>query len=344
MKAALIGAGGWGETHFRNWMRLASEGIVEFAGVCDVKPENLAMAKNAGIPVFLSDEELYRTVSPDVVSISAGIPYHLPLMRNALRYGASVLLEKPAAATADEVEQMIFLEQCHPAQFVRIAFQFLYAPETGMLKKEILKRGNLESVTVRGLVKRDDAYYSRNGWAGRLFDPGTGTAIYDSPLSNAFAHYLNLALYCTAPEPAGTSCVERLENVQLFRARPEIENFDVCSFSAYTRENIRMDVVFSHAVWETEYPNLRFHFSDGSEIHWTTDGWTDGTVFRRYQEDPQYSMFRYIAIPDKDSDSGCTLSAALEHTRCVEMIQHYPIKNTEAIRHSNYWEALCGIR
>ncbi len=343
MKAALIGTGGWGETHFRNWMRLASEGLVDFAGVCDVKEENLSAARAAGIPCFLSEDEMYETVQPDIVSIAAGIPFHLPLVMNAVRHNVSaVLLEKPAAATADEVEQMIFLEQIHGIP-VRIAFQFLYAPETRMMKDEILRRGALSAVTVRGLVKRDDAYYSRNNWAGRIYDPRSKTAIYDSPLSNAFAHYLNLALFCAGAEPEDSACVERLENVRLFRARPEIENFDVCSFSAYTRENVRLDVTFSHAVREAEYPNLRFHFADGSEIFWDTSGWSDGTKHFAYREDPQYSMFLNMIT---GSDDVCTLRTALEHTRCVELIQRYPIEPIEAIRHEEggYWEALCSVR
>ncbi len=343
MKAVLIGAGGWGETHFRNWMRLASEGLVDFAGVCDVKEGNLSAAKAAGIPCFLSEDEMYETVQPDIVSIAAGIPFHLPLVMNAVRHNVSaVLLEKPAAATADEVEQMIFLEQIHAVP-VRIAFQFLYAPENRMLKNEILRRGGLFAVTVRGLVKRDDSYYGRNKWAGRIYDPVSKMAIYDSPLSNAFAHYLNLALFCAGAEPEESACVERVEHVRLLRARPEIENYDVCSFSAYTRENVRLDVTFSHAVRETEYPNLRFHFADGSEIFWDTSGWSDGTKNFTYREDPQYTMFRNMIT---GSDEVCTLHTALEHTRCVELVQRYPIEPTEAIRHEDggYWEALCSVR
>ncbi len=343
-KVALIGAGGWGATHFRNWMRLAEEGLVTFAAVCDVKEENLAEAKAAGIPCFLSDTEMYETVKPDLVSIAAGIPFHLPLVQNAVRHHAAVLLEKPAAATSDEVEQMIFLEQAYGLP-VRIAFQLVYAEETRLLKQEILRRGCLESVTVRAFVKRDDAYYARNRWAGRITDPASGKPVYDSPLSNAFAHYLNLALFCASPEWNGSARAERLENVRLYRARPEIENFDVCSFTAYTRENVKIDLSYSHAVKETEWPNIRFHFSDGSpDIFWTSYDWTDGTVQHIYKEhsgNHQYTMFRNIAT---DAEEVCTLQAALEHTRCVELVQRYPVTPVKAIRHENYWEAVlpCG--
>lgn len=192
IKAALVGTGGWGGTHVRNWMRLAKEGLVEFAGASDILPANLEGLRESGIPVFASDSEMYDAVKPDVVSIAAGIPVHLLLLKNALEHGVSVLLEKPAAATGDEVETMIFEKQMHPQNFALIAFQFLYAPETQKLKQLILsgKYGRIRSISVRGAVKRDDAYYGRNKWAGKICG-SNGKMIYDSPLSNAFAHYLN---------------------------------------------------------------------------------------------------------------------------------------------------------
>ena len=36
-------------------------------------------------------------------------------------------------------------------------------------------------------------YYARNNWAGKL--AMNGTWVFDSPVNNACAHYLNLALF-----------------------------------------------------------------------------------------------------------------------------------------------------
>jgi len=346
IKAALVGAGGWGATHVKNWLRLAGEGLVEFAGAADINPANLSEPKQAGVPVFASDTELYEAVQPDVVSISAGIPAHLPLLKNALAHNVSVLLEKPAAAVSDEVEMMIFETQMHPQNFALIAFQFLYAPETQRLKELILsgKYGKLRSIDVECAVKRDDAYYARNGWAGKIFGKD-GRPVYDSPLSNAFAHYLNLALYLAGPEDELCAFAESFEDVKLLRARRNIENFDTCSFRTYTREEVPIDVFMTHTVETPHWPSLKIRLDD-AVILWTSYDWVmfgkDGkTVIEHvvYQEDPQYYMFKsaaLLAAGETPSAGVCTLATALEHTRCVECIQRYPIRvlsEGEFVRH-----------
>lgn len=343
IRAALIGSGGWGSTHTANWKRLESEGLITFAGVCDVNPENQV----PGVPFFATDDALYDAVQPDVVSIAAGIPVHRKLLLNALAHGCSVLLEKPAAATGDEVEAMKFGSEIYAGNFALIAFQFLYTPETEMLKKAILNGtyGKLQSIRVRGAVKRNDAYYNRNNWAGRIRDPRTGQPVWDSPLSNAFAHYLNLALYCAGMELERSACVEHLENVRLVKARPEIENFDSCSFRAWTREEISIDVFFSHTTAETEWPNLCFAFDSGNRIIWSPSEWIavdpgDNVLERiTFAEDPQYHMFRTVAemaAGEAHRYGICTLETALEHTRCVELIQRYPVAiDKEAVRHED---------
>ncbi len=337
IKAALVGAGGWGSTHISNWLRLAREGVVEFAGVSDINPKNLEAPELAGIPHFTSDSEMYDAVHPDAVSIAAGIPVHLALLRNALAHGVSVLLEKPAAATGDEVEAMIFESQLHPANFALIAFQYLYAPETHRLKELTVsgKYGHLRSISVRCAVKRDDVYYARNRWAGKI-SGHDGKPVFDSPLSNAFAHYLNLALFLAGPEMPLCASAESFADVHLIRARREIENFDSCFFRARTRENIPIDVFMTHTVEKPEWPNLRIRL-EKAEIVWSPSDWVllgaDGaTVLERaaYEEDPQYHMFRTaaaLAAGEPGPSAGvCTIQTALEHTRCVEQIQKYPIR------------------
>ncbi len=343
VKAALVGAGGWGETHFLNWKLLAEQGVVDFCGVADVNPANLERAKAAGIPVFSSDTEMYEAVRPDAVSIAAGIPAHLPLLVNAMNHGVSVLMEKPAAVTEDVAKAMIFTSQCHPELFALIAFQFLYTPETEAMKKLLLsgQSGELKKIKVRCAVARNDAYYSRNNWAGRIFMPG-GAPVYDSPLSNAFAHYLNLALFVSGPDMESCSRIETLEDVRLFRARRGIENFDSCDFVVNTDGNVAVHVSMSHTVEKTEWPNLTFEFDSGSKLVWTPSEWilfsASGTPVQQniFKNDPQYEMFRSVALLAAGEGAPhqiCTLETALEHTRCVEAVQAYPVETVKGIYH-----------
>ncbi len=347
LKAALVGAGGWGKTHVANWSRLDTDGLVEFACAADVNPDNLSEVRSADISCFSSDVEMYESVHPDVVSIAAGIPLHLELVKRALEHGVNVLLEKPAAATVDEVRQMIDLQRRYAGLFVLVAFQFIYTPETRILKELLVsgKYGKIRSAAVRGFVKRNDAYYARNDWAGRIYNR-QGYPVFDSPLSNAFAHYLNLALFLTADSKFESAGLERVENVRLLKARPEIENYDVCSFRAVTCGNIPIDVQFSHASAANEWPNLSLILDDGI-VRWYPNEWflfaPDGKTVREhvvFKEDPQYEMFRTVASLTSGQEVTnciCTLEVALEHTRCVEMVQKYPITaltGSQVVRHT----------
>ena len=339
LKVALVGAGGWGDTHIDRYLRLEKEGLVSFAGAADVNPVNLERVRALGIACFTSDTELYETVHPDLVSVAAGIPFHPDLQANALAHGVNVLMEKPAAATVPEVEGMIADAANYPDLFALIAFQFIYTPETAALKELIRseKYGKICAVSVRGAVKRDDSYYQRNRWAGKLH-LDNGRAVFDSPLSNAFAHYLNLALFLTDTD------VERLENVRLLRARREIENFDSCIFRAVGSNSLSVDVFFSHTVEQPEWPHLTITL-ERAVIHWHTNEWfvEGGTERMVYADDPQYEMFKsavLLAETGKVAHHICTLQEAMKHTRCVALAQQFPVQilnENEYIRHGDFY-------
>ena len=59
LKVALVGAGGWGDTHIDRYLRLEKEGLVSFAGAADVNPVNLERVRALGIACFTSDTELF---------------------------------------------------------------------------------------------------------------------------------------------------------------------------------------------------------------------------------------------------------------------------------------------
>lgn len=342
LKVALTGAGGWGNTHIDKYLRLAEEGLITFAGAADVNPANLERVQSLGIPTFTSDTEMYQTVHPDLVSIAAGIPFHPQLQANALAHGVNVLMEKPAAATVAEVEKMIADAAQYPELFALIAFQFIYTPETAALKELIQsgKYGRVRSVSVRGATKRDDTYYARNRWAGKIML--NGKPVFDSPLSNAFAHYLNLALFLTDTE------VDHLEDVNLMRARRDIENFDSCIFRAAGSNGVDVNVYFSHTVEKPVWPHLIITL-DHAVIQWHTNEWFVTTSPENiaehmiFADDPQYEMFKSVvqlAETGRAAHNICTLQEAMKHTRCVAMAQTFPIrvlKEDEYLRHENFY-------
>lgn len=122
--AAIIGCGkgvegkeGWaiGHTHAQGW--LAAFPDLALYGV-DISKENLeAFGKRFGLPperLFNSTDELYRTLTPDYVSVCTWPRLHAPQTIEAAERGVKgITCEKPLALNVGEIREM--LEACNKA-------------------------------------------------------------------------------------------------------------------------------------------------------------------------------------------------------------------------------------
>ncbi len=106
LRAAAIGVGSLGRHHARNYAELASEGRVEFVGVCDANVETAEkIAAEHGSPYFTDWRELLGKA--DVVSIATPTETHCEIACAFLDQGVHVLVEKPMALAVEECDQMI---------------------------------------------------------------------------------------------------------------------------------------------------------------------------------------------------------------------------------------------
>jgi predicted dehydrogenase len=105
LRAALIGAGQIARQHLGCLKSLPG---VEIVGVCDLSPSVAeCIAERYGIPAWFTDHaEMLSTVRADVVHVTTPPTSHFRLAMDALDAGAHVLVEKPATATFDELEQL----------------------------------------------------------------------------------------------------------------------------------------------------------------------------------------------------------------------------------------------
>ena len=108
---------------------------------------------------------------------------------------------------------------------VTIGYQWSMADAIQRLKSEVLSGlfGKPRRLRTMVLWPRDDAYYSRNRWAGRVRD-ADGNWILDSPVNNACAHHLHNMLYLLGARPDRSAAVHSLR-AELYRAHA-IENYD----------------------------------------------------------------------------------------------------------------------
>jgi len=100
-----------------------------------------------------------------------------------LAAGKAVMCEKPPAGSVDDLDAMIAARNREKLPCA-VAYQDIDHPATFLLKQRILAGsiGKLRSPSVMACWPRDDKYYGRNTWAGRIRCGAIG--VMDSPAIN----------------------------------------------------------------------------------------------------------------------------------------------------------------
>jgi len=181
-RVALVGANGHGLHHRRHIASLAPS--VELAGLCDVLPVSDVPE---GVGVFTELAEMLKVTEPEVVIVCTPPRTHLPFALSALESGADVLLEKPPVLDLAEHDALQAAVE-RTGRVVQVGFQGL-----GSSQLPSLKGLSPCDISVLGAWQRDDLYWGRSPWAGRL--------PLDGALRNPFAHYTMQALAIAGSEP-----------------------------------------------------------------------------------------------------------------------------------------------
>src|SRR5438552_925477 len=111
---ALIGAGGFGQTHLRLISELERERLLRLDAVCDTALERggdrLAAALAQGVRFYTELETLLaREPQVELVTIATPIPLHERMARIALAADRHLLLEKPPVPTLQQLRGLIAL-------------------------------------------------------------------------------------------------------------------------------------------------------------------------------------------------------------------------------------------
>lgn len=269
-RICLIGISGYAAVYVEWLLEAQAGGRIEIAAFVALKKEHsLPAAKRlAATGATLYDD--YRTLFEneknriDLCYIPTGIQWHARMTVAALRAGCNVLVEKPLAGSLEDARRVQEAERL-TGRWVAVGFQDMYTDEIKSLKKEILDGlvGPIQSVSMVGIWPRPQSYYQRNNWAGRL--AADSASALDSPLNNAFAHFVNLALYLAGPKlmESRHAIVVR---TQLYRAH-DIESFDTAVVHAASSDNIRFWFGVSHASQRNREPSIRIVGPKGT-VEW----------------------------------------------------------------------------
>ncbi len=103
--SAIIGYGGMGDWHYRNITERISELVVK--GIYDVREEAKEKAKDNGLYVYETLDELLKDQEIDLVTIAVPNNFHKDLSITCLRHGKNVICEKPVTMNSAELEEII---------------------------------------------------------------------------------------------------------------------------------------------------------------------------------------------------------------------------------------------
>lgn len=326
-RLALIGISGYGRIHLDLARGCRDRGEADIIAAVVINPAeeaaNVAELRAGGCAIYTDYAEMLRRHAGqiDLCLIPTGIHWHARMTVAALRAGANVLVEKPLAGSLTDA-QAIRTEEQASGRFVAVGFQDCYDPGTRWLADSLEQGviGRVESVRFLGVWPRPRAYFLRNNWAGRL--QLDGVSVLDSPLNNAFGHFVMLSLLfggagddSTVPEPGG---------VELFRAH-DIESFDTAVVNVRTAGGTRLWFGVSHVSRTTLEPEIVIEGSAGlAGWRYETEAWLHGAEGRQRQPVlDQHASRRLMmaAALQKLRDPAtpvCTTAMAARHTRLID--------------------------
>lgn len=202
LPVAIAGLGGFAAVHHRCLLQLEQAGDARLVATCDPRAAELIRAApelrlaERGVAVLPDLAALLDAHAQSVrlVTLPTPVPLHAPMHQACVQRGLAVYLEKPPTLDPDELERMIAVDTAARVP-TWVGFNFIRDPIRQELKRRVLagEFGRLHAVRVFVSWQRNDAYYARADWAGRLIL--RDRLVLDGPLGNAMAHYVHDALH-----------------------------------------------------------------------------------------------------------------------------------------------------
>ena len=277
IRVALFGVSGYARTYVVGLTKLQDAGEIDFAGAVirtpSKAPEVVEDFEKRGIKIYPDTASLYKDCKDlDLVCIPTGIASHEELTIEALEHGCHVLVEKPLTGSMESARRMAAAQKKY-GKSVMIGYQHIYLEGIQKIKQHLVsgKLGKVKRVVTMGLWPRGDVYYARNGWAGKM--AVAGTPVCDSPINNAFAHYLNISLFFS-----GRSFEEMMIPVtmqaEMYRSRAAIETFDTCALKVKSAEGSEVLALFCHTCPESVNPVIHVECENGTADWGDSQSWS----------------------------------------------------------------------
>jgi predicted dehydrogenase len=160
---AVIGGGGWGKNHVRNFHEIPS---CRLKTICDLNEKVLAGHKAAckGVEVTKNAAEIFADPEVQAVVIATDAPSHYRLAGDALAAGKHVFIEKPMTLSPADAEDLV--TRAEAGQRVLMVGHLLEYHPCVLQLKDLVDKGQLGAVRYMycqrvnlGVVRKDE-----NAW------------------------------------------------------------------------------------------------------------------------------------------------------------------------------------
>jgi predicted dehydrogenase len=202
----LIGFGGYGRTLaeliLRNSEKLNCRLVAAAEKLMSQCPKTVERLSGSSVVLYDDAIKMLDDLRGrcDGVYIATGIASHEALAIAAAQRGYHVHVEKPPAATVQEVDRMLEAMEKHQRLCV-VGFQAVHSDDVRFLKDRLVsgKLGRVRNITCRTGWPRAVSYLSRNDWAGKL--RADDKWVLDGPAMNALAHQITNMLLLASEHP-----------------------------------------------------------------------------------------------------------------------------------------------
>lgn len=202
-RVAIVGCGGISNAHGNAWRNLPE---IEIVGACDEKFESLKrFATEYNVQNTYNDlRQMLEKQQPDVLVVATWPSSHLKNVMEAVRCGIKgILVEKPIAVNATQLEQMIQVTERADIRLME-AFMYRHHPLTLAVKRKIEERAIGEVRYARSTFST--GLTDRRNW--RLRGDLGGGAVMDLG-----CYCINIIRYLVGKEPQSVWATGKFEPI-----------------------------------------------------------------------------------------------------------------------------------
>ncbi|WP_231969007.1 Gfo/Idh/MocA family oxidoreductase [Thermoanaerobacterium sp. RBIITD] len=267
----LIGISGFGSIHLRSISLLEGK-KVNLKAIAEVNYEKNKDIINKlslnGVKYYKDYRQMLNEMKDlDFVVISTPIHFHAQMAIDAIKQGFNVLLEKPPAVTIQDIDAIIEAKRNYN-KICAVDFQNTSGKAFRKLIEYIKsgKLGKIRAIIGVGCWKRDDSYYQRNNWAGKLVV--NNNYVLDGSINNPLAHLLNNELIIAESSEKGGG--EPKEVISELYHGHRIEGEDTACVKIVTTKGIEIYYYSTLCNMQEETPYIIID-AEEAKVYWNYD-------------------------------------------------------------------------